>query len=65
MKVLVDFTVVPIVVGTSVSSFVAACERMLAEAGLHHVLYAYGTKMACGAAAPALRSNSRAVINGR
>lgn len=45
MKVLVDFTVVPVGVGTSVSSYVAACERVLAEAGLHHVLHAYGTNV--------------------
>lgn len=45
MKVLVDLTVVPVGVGTSVSSYVAACERVLAEAGLHHVLHAYGTNI--------------------
>ena len=34
MKVIVDLCVVPFGVGVSVSRYVAACERILAEAGL-------------------------------
>ena len=34
MKVIVDLCVVPLGVGVSVSRYVAACERILAEAGL-------------------------------
>ncbi|HEY5790928.1 MAG TPA: MTH1187 family thiamine-binding protein [Gammaproteobacteria bacterium] len=43
MRVMIDLCVVPIGVGTSVSSYIAACERVLAEAGLEHRLHAYGT----------------------
>ncbi|HEY5720204.1 MAG TPA: MTH1187 family thiamine-binding protein, partial [Gammaproteobacteria bacterium] len=42
-RVMIDLCVVPIGVGTSVSSYIAACERVLAEAGLEHRLHAYGT----------------------
>ncbi len=45
MKVIVDLCVVPIGVGVSVSSYVAACERVLTEAGLKTVLHAYGTNI--------------------
>jgi len=43
MKVIVDLCVVPLGVGLSVSSYVAACERVIAEAGLKSQLHAYGT----------------------
>ena len=45
MKVIVDLCVVPIGVGVSVSSYVAACERVLQEANLDHQLHAYGTNI--------------------
>jgi uncharacterized protein (TIGR00106 family) len=45
MKVIADLTVVPIGVGTSVSSYVAACSRVLEEAGLKTHLHAYGTNL--------------------
>jgi len=45
MKVLVDLCVVPLGVGVSVSSYVAACEKILAEAGLKTALHAYGTNI--------------------
>lgn len=45
MKVIVDLCVVPIGVGVSVSTYVAACERVLAEAGLTTALHAYGTNI--------------------
>lgn len=45
MKVLVDFSVVPIGVGVSVSKYVAACERVLTEAGLEKHMHAYGTNV--------------------
>jgi Thiamine-binding protein len=37
--------VVPIGVGVSVSAYVAACERVLQEAGLSHTLHAFGTNI--------------------
>jgi len=43
MKVIIDLCVVPVGVGTSVSAHVAACERVLRDAGLKHSLHAYGT----------------------
>ncbi len=45
MKVIIDLCVVPIGVGTSVSSYVAACERVVKEAGLKANLHAYGTNI--------------------
>jgi uncharacterized protein (TIGR00106 family) len=45
VKVILDLCVVPIGVGVSVSGYVAACERILAEAGLTTRLHAYGTNI--------------------
>ena len=42
---MVDLCVVPLGVGVSVSSYVAACEKILAEAGLKTALHAYGTNI--------------------
>jgi len=45
MHVIVDLCVVPLGVGVSVSKYVAACERVLQEAGLKTHLHAYGTNI--------------------
>jgi uncharacterized protein (TIGR00106 family) len=45
MKVIVDLCVVPIGVGVSLSPYVAACEKVLAEAGLKTALHANGTNI--------------------
>jgi uncharacterized protein (TIGR00106 family) len=45
MKVIADFTVVPIGVGVSLSRYVAACERVLAGTGLKTALHAQGTNV--------------------
>lgn len=45
MHVIVDLCVVPVGVGVSVSAHVAACQRVLEEAGLDHTLHAYGTNI--------------------
>lgn len=45
MKVIVDLCVVPLGVGLSVSAHVAACERVIREAGLKSQLHAYGTNI--------------------
>jgi uncharacterized protein (TIGR00106 family) len=45
MKVIADLCVVPLGVGVSVSKHVAACERVLREAGLETRLHAYGTNI--------------------
>ena len=43
MKVLVDLCIVPIGVGVSLSTYIAACERVLTAAGLKTALHSYGT----------------------
>ncbi len=45
MKVIADLCVVPMGVGVSVSEYVAACEKVLEEAGLETKLHAYGTNI--------------------
>jgi uncharacterized protein (TIGR00106 family) len=45
MNVLVDLCIVPIGVGVSLSSYVAACEKVLTEAGLKSSLHSYGTNV--------------------
>jgi len=45
MKVIADVSVVPMGVGVSVSKYVAACERVLNEAGLATHMHAYGTNI--------------------
>jgi len=45
MNVIVDLCVVPIGIGVSVSKEVAACQRVLDEAGLETKLHAYGTNI--------------------
>jgi len=45
MRVIADICVTPIGVGVSVSEHVAACERVLLEAGLTPHLHAYGTNV--------------------
>lgn len=45
MHAIADISIVPLGVGLSLSSYVAACERVLTEAGLHPRLHAYGTNV--------------------
>ncbi len=45
MKVIADFTLVPIGVGTSLSKYVAACHQVLEELEIEHNLHAYGTNI--------------------
>lgn len=45
MHVILDLCVVPVGVGTSVSEHVAACQRVLLDAGLSHSMHAYGTNI--------------------
>lgn len=45
MNVLIDLAVVPLGVGLSLSPYVAACEKVLKEAGLKTVLHANGTNV--------------------
>lgn len=45
MNVMIDLCIVPLGVGVSLSSYVAACEKVLTEAGLKTALHAYGTNI--------------------
>jgi len=45
MKVLVDLCIVPLGVGVSVSTYIAACQRVLRDAGLKTALHSYGTNI--------------------
>ena len=45
MKVIVDLCIIPLGVGVSLSRYVAACERVLADAGLKVQLHANGTNV--------------------
>jgi uncharacterized protein (TIGR00106 family) len=45
MHILVDFTVVPVGAGISLSRYIAACEETLAESGLIFELHANGTNV--------------------
>jgi uncharacterized protein (TIGR00106 family) len=45
MNVIADLCVVPLGVGVSVSPYVAACQKILTEAGLDVKLHAYGTNI--------------------
>ncbi len=48
MKVLIDLCIVPIGVGVSLSTYIAACEKVLTEAGLKTSLHSYGTNIEGG-----------------
>jgi uncharacterized protein (TIGR00106 family) len=45
LKVIADLCLVPIGIGVSVSREIAACQRILDEAGLKTELHAYGTNI--------------------
>jgi uncharacterized protein (TIGR00106 family) len=45
MRVLADLSVIPLGVGVSMSDYVAACERVLRQAGLDPKLHAFGTEI--------------------
>ena len=45
MKVMVDLCLVPLGVGVSLSPYIAACEKVLGEAGLKTALHSYGTNI--------------------
>jgi len=45
MKVIVDLTVIPLGIGVSLSKYVAACEKVLTDAGLKTQLHANGTNI--------------------
>jgi len=45
MHVIVDFCIVPVGVGVSLSDYIAECTRIIRAAGLKSQLHAYGTNI--------------------
>ncbi|MBF0198540.1 MAG: MTH1187 family thiamine-binding protein [Planctomycetes bacterium] len=45
MNVIVDLCLVPLGVGVSLSSYVAACEKVIEASGLSYKLHSYGTNI--------------------
>jgi uncharacterized protein (TIGR00106 family) len=45
MRAIVDLCVVPIGVGVSLGTYIAACEKILLKAGLKTQLHGYGTNV--------------------
>lgn len=43
MRAMMDLQILPVGVGNSLSSYIAACEGVLTEAGLNPQLHAFGT----------------------
>ncbi len=45
MRISMEICIVPMGVGVSVSDYIAACEKVLREAGINPQLHAYGTNV--------------------
>ena len=45
MQVMIDFCVVPLGVGVSVSPYITECQKVLAASGLNYQMHAYGTNV--------------------
>lgn len=45
MNVILEFSVIPIGAGVSLSKYIAECERILQQAGLRYELHANGTNV--------------------
>jgi uncharacterized protein (TIGR00106 family) len=45
MNIIVDFTIVPVGTGLSLSPYIAEVERVMRASGLHHELHANGTNV--------------------
>jgi len=45
MKVMVDFCLVPLGVGVSVSKYIVECEKIFNKKGLNTLLHGYGTNV--------------------
>ena len=45
MKTIIDFCVIPIGVGVSVSSYIAEIQKILKQSGLNYKMHAYGTNV--------------------
>ena len=45
MHTIIDFCVIPMGVGVSVSKYVAECQKILEKSGLNYKMHAYGTNV--------------------
>lgn len=45
MKIIVDFCLIPLEAGISLSKYITACQQILDKAGLKTQLHAYGTNI--------------------
>lgn len=45
MQVVVDFCLIPVGVGVSLSPYIAECQKVLEQHGLSYQLHAYGTNI--------------------
>ena len=45
MNVLIDFCVVPLGIGVSVSPYITRCQEVLEESGLNYRMHSYGTSV--------------------
>lgn len=45
MKVIVDFCLIPLGAGLSLTPYIAECQRILRDRALKHELHAYGTNI--------------------
>ena len=45
MFVIIDFCLIPIGVGVSVSKYIAECQKIFKEANLNYTMHAYGTNV--------------------
>lgn len=45
MRVIVDFCIIPLGADTSLSRYIAECQRLLQDAKLEYSLHAYGTNI--------------------
>ncbi len=45
MKVIVDFCIVPLGTGLSLSPYIAECQKILEQQGLDYQMHAYGTNI--------------------
>lgn len=45
MNVMIDFCIVPLGVGVSLSPYIAECQRVLQQADVRYTMHAYGTNI--------------------
>ncbi len=45
MQVIVDFTLIPLGVGASLSPYIALCQKIFRDRGISHQLHAFGTTL--------------------